>query len=302
MVHIDPFGSADPIPFGMGAPPFARIRVQPMAGGLCRYAVSSSDPADEPEEDIVQIERVPSRIVQTSESGFFCIRTIGSSFASQVHQFGLFEFRTGRDSRPSTPTARSRVAIFGLDAISRNLFNTRPGSSMGDFFGGSINGHKRTKSTTSRSSMYTQTTSMGDSSLMKFSHRSSSTATAATTISNMDDDDSFFASKSSKSKKLLKRGKSPSGSASESESPSRRLGKSSSFSRSRSPSAERETSYDIEDDDGTILANGKDLDSSEWNLAMQLELARRNSKNQHGRLVVAVPLEPPVEATIYEGS
>lgn len=37
-----------------------------MAGGLCRYAVSSSDPADEGEEDIVQTERVPSRVVQTS--------------------------------------------------------------------------------------------------------------------------------------------------------------------------------------------------------------------------------------------
>jgi hypothetical protein len=70
VVHIDPLGSADPIPFGMGASPFARIRVQPLAGGLCRYAVSSSDPADEPEEDIVQTERVPSRIVQTSMSEY----------------------------------------------------------------------------------------------------------------------------------------------------------------------------------------------------------------------------------------
>ena len=220
----------------------------------------------------------------------------------QVHQFGLFEFRTGRDSRPSTPTARSRVAIFGLDAISRNLFNTRPGSSMGDFFGGSMNGHKRTKSTTSRSSMYTQTASTGDSSLMKFSHRSNSTTTAATTVSNMDDDESFLASKSSRSRKLSKRGKSPGGSASGSESPRRRLTKSSSHSRSRSPSVEPETSYDVEDDDGTILANPKDLDSSEWNLALQLELARRNSQNQHGQLTPPEPLELPLEATIYEGS
>lgn len=279
MVHIDPLGSADPIPFGIGASPFARIRVQPLAGGLCRYAVSSSDPRDEPEEDIVQTERVPSRIVHT------------------IHQFGLFEFRTGRDSRPSTPVARSRVAIFGLDAISRNLFNTRPGSSMGDFFGGSINGHKRTKSTTSRSSMYTQTTTTGDSSLMKFSHRSNSTATGATTVSNMDDDDSFFASKSSRSRKLVKRGKSPGGSASESESPRRRLPKSSSLSRSRSPSVEPEN--DVGEDDG-ILAHPKDPDSSEWNLAMQLDLARRNSQNQHGNLVPSVPLELPPEATIYE--
>ena len=300
MVHIDPLGSADPIPFGMGAPPFARIRLQPLAGGLCRYAVSSSDPADEAEEDIVQTERVPSRIVQTSMSKCFTITYWLNVL--QVHQFGLFEFRTGRDSRPSTPTARSRVAIFGLDAISRNLFNTRPGSSMGDFFGGSMNGHRRTKSTTSRSSMYTQTTSTGDSSLMKFSYRSNSTATAATTVSNIDDDESFFASKSSKSRKLLKRGRSPGGSASEAESPHRRLTKSSSRSRSRSPSVEPETSYEVDDDDGTILANPKDLDSSEWNLAVQLELARRNSQNQHGKLAPPVPSELSHEATIYEGS
>jgi hypothetical protein len=137
---------------------------------------------------------------------------------------------------------------------------------------------------------------------MKFSHRSNSTATAATTVSNIDDDESFFASKPSRSRKLLKRGKSPSGSASESESPRRRLTKSSSDSRSRSPSVEPETSYDAEDDDGTILANPKDLDSSEWNLAMQLELARRNSQNQHGKLVPPASLELPLEATIYEGS
>jgi len=67
VVHIDPLGSADPIPFGMGAPPFARIRVQPLAGGLCRYSVSSNDPDDEHEEDIVQTERIPTRIIQTSE-------------------------------------------------------------------------------------------------------------------------------------------------------------------------------------------------------------------------------------------
>ncbi|KAG5341935.1 hypothetical protein C0989_006778 [Termitomyces sp. Mn162] len=174
VVHIDPLGSSDALPLGLGVAPFASIRIQPLAGQLCRYTVRSSMD-DDTEEDIVQTERVPSRIVDT------------------IHQFGFFEFRTDRNSRPSTPTARSRVNIFGLDAISRNLFNTRPGSSMGDFFGGSISGHKRTKSTTSRSSMYTQTTSTGDS-LTKFSHRSASTA--ATSV--MDDDASFFESRSSR--------------------------------------------------------------------------------------------------------
>jgi hypothetical protein len=66
VVHIDSLGSADPIPFGVNAPPFVRVRIQPMAGELSRYTVTSSDPNDEPEEDIVQTARVPSRIVHTS--------------------------------------------------------------------------------------------------------------------------------------------------------------------------------------------------------------------------------------------
>lgn len=66
MVHIDYLGSADPIPFGVGGPPFVRVRVQPMAGELSRYTVTSNDPNDESEEDIVQTGRIPARIVQTS--------------------------------------------------------------------------------------------------------------------------------------------------------------------------------------------------------------------------------------------
>ncbi|RXW25312.1 hypothetical protein EST38_g633 [Candolleomyces aberdarensis] len=65
VVHIDPMGSADPIPFGIGAAPYASIRLQIISGGLCRFSVSSNDPEDDGEEDIVQIERVPSRIVNT---------------------------------------------------------------------------------------------------------------------------------------------------------------------------------------------------------------------------------------------
>lgn len=67
-MHIDPLGSADPVPFGIDGPPFVQIRIQPMAGELCRYIVLSNDPNDESEEDIVQTVRVPARIVQTSES------------------------------------------------------------------------------------------------------------------------------------------------------------------------------------------------------------------------------------------
>lgn len=214
---------------------------------------------------------------------------------SVVHQFGLFEFKTGKNSLPSTPTHRSKASIFGLDAISRNLFNSRPGS-VGDFFSGSINGHKRhrSRSTTSRSSTYTQTTTTADS--MKFSHRSNSTATAATTMSTMDDDSSFFASRSSKSKKSSKRSKSSADLVSDSErgSPTRSLSRSS----SRGPDPDYS---DVEDDGYTVLAKAKEIGSSDYNLAMQLELARQNSLNQHGKRLAPMLLDAPVEATIYEG-
>jgi hypothetical protein len=95
VVHIDPLGSADPIPFGIGTSPFARIRVQPMAGGLCRYAVSSSDPTDEPEEDIVQTERVPSRIVHTSMSQ--CSATVQPIKALHFQSISLACLNSGLD-------------------------------------------------------------------------------------------------------------------------------------------------------------------------------------------------------------
>jgi len=287
-VHVDPVGSADPIPFGIGGPPFARIRLQPMAGGLCRFSVSSNDPNDEGEEDIVQTERVPSRIIQTSAS----LLTIPRIFLNDhfpVHQFGLFQFRTGRDSRPSTPTAKSRVAIFGLDAISRNLFSSRPGSAMGDFFGGSINGHRRTKSTTSRSSTLTQTTLTADGSLMKFSNRSNSTA--ATTMSMDDDDDDLLASKSSRARQ------STNGHASDSEKDILNR----SISRYSSKASSREMTPDYSDDEAMIVNKMKDLDTSDWDLAMKLELARQNSMNQHNELPTGSTVEFPLQDTIYEG-
>ncbi|KAJ7765035.1 hypothetical protein DFH07DRAFT_811208 [Mycena maculata] len=279
VVHIDALGSADKIPFGVGTPPFGVIRLQPLAGGVCRYKVSSSDPSDPGEEDIVQTTRVPSRIVLT------------------IHQFGLFEFRTGRNSAPSTPSARSKAAIFGLDAISRNLFHSRPGSSMGDFFGGSVNSHRRTKSTASRSSVYTQTTTTGDGSLTKFSHRSNSTTTTM-------DEDSFRtrSSSRSRSRNVLRKSRSPSGTPEpESRPPSRSVSRFGSRSRSRSSSRDPQFDYsDIEDDDGTIQDHVRDIDSTERDLAMQLALARKNSKNQHGKAFTQVPLQNPSEETIYE--
>ncbi|GBE79841.1 predicted protein [Sparassis crispa] len=279
VLQIDALGSADPIPFGMQGPPFVVVRVQPIPGDLSRYKVTSSDPNDEDEEDIVQTGRVPERIVQT------------------IHQFGLFKFRTGKSSMPSTPTAstRSRAAIFGLDAISRNLFNGRPGSSRGDIFSGSTSSHRRSKTTgTSGSSIYTQATSTatGDSTFSRFSRASSSTA--ATSV--MDDQSMAGSSRSrsiSRSKKLIKR-KSPMGSESEPES-SPTHGRSRSDS-SVSPLREREQQVLSDRDYGGGVFH---MDDSEQDLAYQLALARRNSENQSEQYAPAFEDER-IEETFYE--
>jgi hypothetical protein len=117
----------------------------------------------------------------------------------------------------------------------------------------------------------------------------------------MDEDASFFSpSKPSRSgsKKLFRRGRSPATSASESERDSSRP-----VSRAGSlvvPSLERGPDYsDYEDEDGTIQEKIKNIDSSDYNLAMQLELARQNSLNQHPK--PGLSLDVPVEETIYEG-
>ncbi|KAI0921011.1 hypothetical protein AcW2_006119 [Taiwanofungus camphoratus] len=292
VLHIDPLGLADPIPFGMRGPPLVIVRVQPLAGDLSRYKVTSTGPNDDDEEDIVQTARVPERLVHT------------------IHQYGLFRFRTGLNSVPTTPTAstRSRAAIFGLDSISRNLFNTRPGSAMGDLFGGSTNGHKRSKTYASQSSRYTQTTTTGDSSFSRFS-RSNSTTTVATTMSLMEDE-SMTASTSSRrsrslsrAKKLIKKAKPPTSGGSESEpesSPKRRGSRSvPSMSPPRSALGVGEFS-DGEDSDGTALQRTDGMGESERDLAMRLELARRNSKNQHELPHNPIPSDHPLEDTIYE--
>ncbi|VDB90118.1 unnamed protein product [Peniophora sp. CBMAI 1063] len=280
VVQIDPFGNADPLPFGARGPPYVVIRVQPIEGELSRYRVLSSDPHDDhDEEDIVQTGRVPDRVIQT------------------IHQYGLFKFRTGKNSAPSTPTAasRSRAAMFGLDTISRNLFGALPGtSSKTDIFGGSINGSRRSKSTT-RSSTYTQSS---DSSLTRFTHRSNSSSMTSV------EDESFSSNKSSYSRKLLKtRSKSPapaSGSESESLTRSKRT-----HSRSRSRTQSREPSpAPIEEEEGTLQPHGMVSDGSEWDLTERLALARRNSQNQDGhhpkQTSSSSSWNEPVEETIYE--
>lgn len=224
----------------------------------------------------------------------YCTVRCALTELSLVHQFGLFKFRTGKVSAPSTPTARSRAHIFALDVISRNLFNARPGSAKGDIFGGSVNGSKRSKSSVSKSSTVTQTTTTGDGSLMKFSIRSNSTITVATSMSTMDDESLFSNGVSrsrSKTRKLLKRkSKSPGGSGSDPE---------------RSNPGSRSTSQDRysepEEDDRTISQRVRDMDESDMDLSMRLELARKNSQSQHGRVVDSLVMEEPIEETIYEG-
>ncbi|KAI0304176.1 hypothetical protein BC826DRAFT_215583 [Russula brevipes] len=284
VVHIDELGTSDPIPFGINAPPFVSIRVQPIAGALSRYKVTSSDPNDENEEDIVQTGRVPDRVIHT------------------IHQYGLFKFRTGKNSAPSTPTAssRSRAAIFGLDAISRNLFNAFPGTGRGDIFGGSINSSRRSKSSTSRSSVSAPSSS--DGSFTRFSQRSTSTLTAATSISSMDDetlDGNRPSRQKSRTRRLLGRSRSPKGSGSEPDvSPKRQTSRSgsisSSFSREQSPAVDE--AYDACE----MVPEKRDMDESEWDLTMRLELARHNSQNQRSKKSSELPWDGPVEDTIYE--
>ncbi|KAF8524603.1 hypothetical protein BU17DRAFT_84640 [Hysterangium stoloniferum] len=263
VLHVDAGGAADALPFGLGGPPYVIVRVQPMAGELCRYAVTSCDPDDDGEEDIVHTATVPSRIVQT------------------IHQFGLFKFRTGHNSTPSTPTAslRSRAAIFGLDAISRNLFPGVIGKG-GDVFGAVLNNnHKRSRSATSRAS--TQTTTTLDSAV-RFSTRS--TSTAATSL--MLDEETYG---ESPTRKLQRGRKSPSNMASPDKDRSR--------SQSRSNSVSRPATSG---DEGLEPANKCPTDESDWDLSARLELARKNSRNQHGRELPVLPTNPPVEDTIYE--
>lgn len=179
--------------------------------------------------------------------------------------------------------------------ISRNLFNSRPGSILGDpFGGGTLNSHRRSKSSTSRSSARTDTTvTTGSDSLLKFSGSYRSGSTAATSFA---DDESFVGRSLSRSRKLVRRGRSQSksrspgggGSGSESDRASPRRGRSMSVS---------DGELDYSDGEGEP---GMAVDPSELDLKMRLELARRNSRNQHGELV-ASSSEQPIEETIYEG-
>lgn len=75
MLHIDSLGTADPIPFGVdGASPLVVIRVQPLAGDLCRYEVKSTDLNDEGEDDVLQTSLIAAKAVHTSTFCFFFLK------------------------------------------------------------------------------------------------------------------------------------------------------------------------------------------------------------------------------------
>ena len=114
----------------------------------------------------------------------------------------------------------------------------------------------------------------------------------------------------SRTRRLLGRSRSPKGSGSEPDvSPKRRTSRSgsvssSSFSREQSPAVDE--AYDACE----VFPKKRDMDESEWDLTMRLELARHNSQNQGSRgpvehppsaLQLPNPWDRPVEDTIYEG-
>lgn len=228
-----------------------------------------------------------------------------------VHQYGLFKFKTDNPSRPATPSGpnRSRAHIFGLDAISRNLFGSKSKESPSD----SMGRHMRTKSALSRTSTLvtessgTMTTAESST---RFSHGTYSTA--ATSVSSFVDDNSV-GKRRSKSRKLVKR--------SRSRSPSAMLGADSDYGpegdvaerslshrRARSlsvPRHEESIEYsDLEDVDTTILdiRDRGPPTESEMNLKERLQLARHNSEKQAGTTPSRGTVELPIEGIVYEGT
>ena len=75
VLHIDSLGTADPIPFGVdGASPLVVIRVQPLAGDVCRYAVKSTDLNDEGEEIVLDTPLIVDKAIQTSNLLYFSVK------------------------------------------------------------------------------------------------------------------------------------------------------------------------------------------------------------------------------------
>ena len=105
----------------------------------------------------------------------------------------------------------------------------------------------------------------------------------------------------SRTRRLLGRSRSPKGSGSEPDvSPKRRTSRSgsvssNSFSREQSPAVDEAYAA------CEMVPEKRNMDESEWDLTMRLELARHNSQNQGSRGPVEPPWDRPVEDTIYEG-
>ncbi|TYJ55176.1 hypothetical protein B9479_004110 [Cryptococcus floricola] len=105
VVHVDEDGEAPELLLDPRRQELS-FYLQPMAGGLCRYA--HSVPGEEEEERAV---------IEMSE--------VRAKIASTIHEHGIFKFRTGTTSCPTTPstgTHRYRPSMLNLDTISRNLF------------------------------------------------------------------------------------------------------------------------------------------------------------------------------------
>ncbi|WWD21038.1 hypothetical protein CI109_105519 [Kwoniella shandongensis] len=95
VIHVDEDGFAPDIPMVEGSYPLLSIRLQPVAGGLCRFS-STTTGDDDDERVVIAMNEVTTKIATT-----------------------------GTTSCPTTPSAAShrlRPSMLNLDAISRNLF------------------------------------------------------------------------------------------------------------------------------------------------------------------------------------
>jgi hypothetical protein len=121
----------------------------------------------------------------------------------------------------------------------------------------------------------------------------------------MDDSSSFLGSRSSKGGKSKRR------QDQDNDSDVGSLGKrltsqslselSKSLSRSHSVERQWQSDYSDMDDDEATIGPAIKNDASDYNLALQLELARQNSLNQHGKPLPPINMDMPIEETIYEG-
>ncbi|OWZ53685.1 hypothetical protein C368_04069 [Cryptococcus neoformans 125.91] len=105
VIHVDEDGMGPALPIDTRTTKLS-VYLQPMAGGLCRYAHSVAG-KEEAERIVIEMNEVREKIACT------------------INHHGIFKFRTGTISCPTTPssgTHRLRPSMLNLDTISRNLF------------------------------------------------------------------------------------------------------------------------------------------------------------------------------------